>query len=426
MEQWWLNKPQGSVALIPDHPLVRPAGLYNSVPGYDPLVFLYGHNMPTTWDVSGRATNVALASSGVAPVTGKYGGQIYTSGNDTGMQWTRTGVSGGTGNVTLAVLMKFPVPNSALGIMISLTAGGMIVVSNEFALSRAAVGNFSFGESLASYASGWHWVIMPFTSNDGTNKQGRLYIDGIERGTRVTNGPIDWYEGAAGTVEFWNNTTISRTRGCGHCAAAFLWDHMFLGDAEIRAFVEDPWGMFYDPSRVSVLVKAPAGGGATGTAAITNDDDTVSASGGITATSSAAITNADDTVTASGSVYHVGTAAITEAGDTVSASGTISYAGSAAITETGDTAAGTGTISTPGSAAITNGDDTVNASGYVASGAEGSAAISEAGDTVAAVGFNMDIIGTAAITESVDTVYGTGTAGLVAGLFVWMIRRRRR
>lgn len=91
----------------------------------------------------------------------------------------------------------------------------------------------------------------------------------------------------------------------------------------------------------------------TGTAAITEANDTASGLGtqGNTATGTGSVTESNDTASASGELRFTGTAAITESDDTASGLGTqgSTATGTAAITESDDTASGVGATDTPAS-----------------------------------------------------------------------------
>jgi hypothetical protein len=92
--------------------------------------------------------------------------------------------------------------------------------------------------------------------------------------------------------------------------------------------------------------------------------------------------------------------------------------GSAAITDDNDTVAGTGTVAglppITGSASITDDNDTLAATAKVA--IRGAGAVTDDNDTVAATGTltgGPPITGTASITDDNDTLYATGTSGAV-------------
>lgn len=136
---------------------------------------------------------------------------------------------------------------------------------------------------------------------------------------------------------------------------------------------------------------------------------TPSASG---ASGSAAITEGADAVSASGTVSVSATAAITEGADTVSAAGTVSVSGTASITEGADSVSASGTVSVSGGASITEGSDTVTASGTATAGVSGSASIIEDPEVVAASGA-VAVSGGAALTEGADSVFAIGTANSI-------------
>lgn len=171
---------------------------------------------------------------------------------------------------------------------------------------------------------------------------------------------------------------------------------------------------------MAIFAEAGGGGGATGSADITEGADTVSGAGASSTAGSAAITEGHDSVSGSGATSTTGAAAITEGADTVQASGAVGASGAASIAEGSDSVVGTGATSTGGSAAITEGHDTVDASG--AQGAVGDAAIAEDADTVSGSG-STATSGSAAIAEGHDRPQGSGNA---TGSVVPAGRHRRR
>jgi hypothetical protein len=151
-------------------------------------------------------------------------------------------------------------------------------------------------------------------------------------------------------------------------------------------------------------------GGATGTLAKTNANDTVVASGTTTVTGSVAKTNANDTSSASGTVGSSvsGTVAYTNANDTASASGTTTVTGTLAVTNANDTLAASGTTTVVGSLSRTNASDTLAASGGV--GFVGTLAVSNANDTALASG-TTTVTGALAKTNTNDTIVASGISG---------------
>jgi hypothetical protein len=160
------------------------------------------------------------------------------------------------------------------------------------------------------------------------------------------------------------------------------------------------------------LLIPPVSAGATGTAAVTEEADTSTASGTETFTGTSAATEADDTSTATGTETFTGTAAATEADDTSTASGTETFTGTSATTEEADTstASGTHTENVTGTVAVTEADDTSSASGTVTF--TGTSATTEADDTSTAAG-TLTITGTVAATEAADTSTASGTVTVV-------------
>jgi hypothetical protein len=163
------------------------------------------------------------------------------------------------------------------------------------------------------------------------------------------------------------------------------------------------------------LLIPPASAGVTGTVAVTEADDTSTATGTETFTGTSAATEAADTSTVTGTETFTGTAAATEAADTSTASGTETFTGTSATTEEADTstASGTHTENVTGSAAATEADDTSTASGTETF--TGTSATTEADDTSTAAG-TLTITGTSATTEAADTSAASGTVGSVGGI----------
>lgn len=147
----------------------------------------------------------------------------------------------------------------------------------------------------------------------------------------------------------------------------------------------------------------------TGTASITEADDTIVATATVRVAGSAAVTEEDDTVAATGTVGSApitGTASITEADDTVAATATVRVAGTASITEGNDTVSAQAAVRVAGTASITEGNDTVAATAAVR--VAGSASVTEADDTITATAA-VRIAATASVVEANDTIVATGT-----------------
>lgn len=116
---------------------------------------------------------------------------------------------------------------------------------------------------------------------------------------------------------------------------------------------------FGDPEQASAS-------GVSGTIAVTNANDTASASGTTTVVGTSATTNANDAGSASGTTTVVGTSATTNANDTPSASGTVGGGadGTIDVTNENDTANASGWAGTvTGTIAVTNADDIASANG---------------------------------------------------------------
>jgi hypothetical protein len=162
----------------------------------------------------------------------------------------------------------------------------------------------------------------------------------------------------------------------------------------------------------------------TGTIAVTEDDDTLAASGTsvpppISGTIN--VTEANDTLAASGTFDSpgvTGTIAVTEDDDTLTASGTFvppPITGTLSVTETDDTLSASGTFvpgGVTGSISVTEADDTLTASGtFVPAEITGTLSVTEADDTLTASGTvtTGGVAGSISVTEQDDTLVATGT-----------------
>lgn len=170
----------------------------------------------------------------------------------------------------------------------------------------------------------------------------------------------------------------------------------------------------------------------TGTASITQADNTASSTGTVDIAGTASISQADNTSTATGAVAIVGTASVTQSGDSLSSAAALAIVGTATLTQAGDTVSATGTISDAsisGTANITQDGNSLSATGAVdiaatsslsqadntasatgAAGISATAAITQSGDALSAAAA-LNIVGTASITQSGDTITASGTTG---------------
>lgn len=162
-------------------------------------------------------------------------------------------------------------------------------------------------------------------------------------------------------------------------------------------------------------VLAEASSGFTGTAAITEDGDTSSASGQLGYTGTAAVTQAAQTSSASGSFTSsgfTGTAAITQQNQTSSASGQLGYSGTAAPTQANQTASASGKLGYSGTAVVTQANQTASATGKL--GYTGTSATTQAAQVSTASGTYTSagsFTGSAAVTQADQTSTATGKLG---------------
>ena len=177
-------------------------------------------------------------------------------------------------------------------------------------------------------------------------------------------------------------------------------------------------GATFRPHALPVQRKGPAkiysfpsaGGGVTGTASVTEADDTASGAGAVAIAGATTITEGADTASSIGAVAVAATGDATEAADTVAAAAEVAITAAGAETEAPDTNTATGTVGGGITATgnVTEADDTPTATGTVAVVASGSA--TEAADTATAAA-QVAVTAAGAVTEAPDTNTATGTVG---------------
>ena len=279
----------------------------------------------------------------------------------------------------------------------------------------------------APYLSGVNYVVAITTDASGNFN---VYINGVLSGGYYPN---------TGTIPSVNLTKleIAASNGTGdYLTGSVFFATAFegaLSASEIKALSANPWQIFKAPQRR--IWVAGTSSGSTGTVAVTNANDTSSASGTTTVTGSVAKSNANDTSAASGTTTITGALARTNVNDTSAASGTTTVIGTLAKTNANDTSAASGTTTVVGTLATTNANDTVSASGAVGNNVTGTSSTTNANDTssasgtttvkgtVAAANVNdtstasgtTTVKGTSATTNANDTATANGVAGIISG-----------
>lgn len=167
----------------------------------------------------------------------------------------------------------------------------------------------------------------------------------------------------------------------------------------------------YMPGR-SMLVKTAAASGISGTASISEADDTVAATGTVLVSGAASITEAGDTAIGAAGVLISGVLAATQADDTLASTGALAIAAALAVSEADDSLAASGALPIVGTLSGVQADDTIVATGVGSSLNTGSLSVTEADDTVSAA-TTLAIVGVAAVTEAGDAA--SGAAGLSIG-----------
>lgn len=145
----------------------------------------------------------------------------------------------------------------------------------------------------------------------------------------------------------------------------------------------------------------------SGTASVTDESETLTISGATKVSGTASVTEAVETVLASGSTDVQGDFALTDSGEIITASGTVITTGTVQITDGGEgISIVSGLQEILGSASITDGTEDVSATGETE--IAGNVLITDSGEIISAVSALQDITGTAQITDAAEEVDATG------------------
>lgn len=144
----------------------------------------------------------------------------------------------------------------------------------------------------------------------------------------------------------------------------------------------------------TLIINAPSSG-FTGSSAVTQDDQTSSASGLAGVIGSAAVVQDDQVSSATGQLQHSGTAATTQDDQVSAATGLAGVIGSAAASQDDQASSAAGSLTFTGTASVTQADQISAASGSTLSGVTGTAAVTQDDQTSTAAGL-AGVIGTGA------------------------------
>ncbi len=229
------------------------------------------------------------------------------------------------------------------------------------------------------------------------------YINGkfdVEQTSGVTNSLV------TDTITLGSNgTTLPLTGNLIMCA---VWKRALSVD-EIRQLYAEPYAFIQPPQPYRRFFGPTLASGVTGSASITQAENTVSAAGTVAITGAASITQAANTVSVAGTVDITATASITQADSIVSSTGTVAIVGSAAITQADGTVSSAGAVAIVGDSALTQAANTVSAIGAVA--ITGAASITQASNTVTAEATSGSIA-EANITQAGNTLSAAGAVAI--------------
>jgi hypothetical protein len=333
-----------------------------------------------TSPVSANMPSGITAGELLVAIVGTDGAATAAAGGAEG--WTQVNTAANASAVRETVLAKVAAGGDAL----TLTLGSAVDSATQvMRITNHGVSNVATDIAVGTAATGTDTAPNPPSVTPAANTP-NLFI-AFNASDDDDNPTENYWPASAYTAAGWVESAQSGTS----CMIQVAYRRLTTGSAENPpAFVlgaSEEWV-------AQTLCIPPASAGATGTAAVTEEADTSTASGTETFTGTSATTEAADTSTASGTLTITGTSATTEEADTATASGTHTenVTGSAAATEEADTSTATGTETFTGTSATTEADDTSSATGA------------------------ETFTGTAAVTEADDTSTASGTVGSVGGI----------
>ena len=341
------------------------------------MALLYAYNFDeasgAVVDYSGNGLNVTLTGSLVR--TASAGGHSGT-GSDKGLSQSTAAADSAGPTITGLQTAQFTVmawvkrsSNSVDGWFAELKASGSgdrgILFSSGAVQSRVrnAAGSVQFVSTTQPTAGTWYHVAGSYSTVDGKI---HLYINGTEVGTGTTlSAPLKSTSTGSHLLDTLGSETVI--------------DDLRYYDTAL------------DAATITTLMGQPVdAGGTTGTVAVTQANQTSTASGQLGYTGSAAANQAANTATAAGKLGYSGSAAANQASQTAAASGTFTaggvFAGAVAVTQAGQTSSASGQLGYSGTVARTQANNTSAASGTVANPVTGTASALQANQTASIVG----------------------------------------
>jgi len=152
----------------------------------------------------------------------------------------------------------------------------------------------------------------------------------------------------------------------------------------------------------------------SGTAAITDAQEQISATGQAKVSGTLSVTDGNETLTVDGATKISGTTSITDAVETVLASGTADVQGDFALTDSGEIITASGSVITTGAVSITDAGEIISAVSSLQQ-ITGTAQITDAGEQIDATG-EVKIAGTAILSDGTEEVIIVGENDITGSL----------
>lgn len=289
----------------------------------------------------------------------------------------------------------------AVGTVIYLDAGSLYALNTQ----SSGTADNKYISTAVSTGTTYHVVVVV----DGSTSI-ELFLDAVSQGSETISGNATGSDGGA-------IGGMDATPSSGNAAFHDGDVAVSAGDYPFNGRIDEFAGYLtaLSSTRVQAHYDEGTGGGTTisGTGAVTDSGETVSASGAVTVSGTGAVTDAGEAVASTGAVSVSGTGSLTDAGETISGTSASVRTGTGSLTDGQETISGAGAATVSGSGSIQDSGETISATGETL--ISGSASVTESGEVVDAAGAVL-ISGSGSLTDSGETIAGFQTVNILATL----------
>jgi hypothetical protein len=246
------------------------------------------------------------------------------------------------------------------------------------------------------------FVQTPTSTATGTGTSGSVTLASA---SHADNRPIAgfWHRANEATTPRTNWTELDDIAGAGPTRGT---ETQYRADA-FETTASASWSGNVAWLGIAAEIKGAVSGGISGSASITQADNTVSAAGVLPLAGVVSQTQSNNTLSATGALSITGILSTTQAGDVLSAAGTLPITGALDASQEGDGLSATGALAITGESDVTQDDNTIVASGTGSTVITGEAAITQDDNTLAAAG-TLQITGVLSVTQDDNSITFAG------------------